>query len=213
MSLRFTKADELIIKQHRYLRPDDECYYLREYTIRGGFRISETNDLIHNFKREVKHRNKAPWRYKLEAIDQIAREFRDAFNRQWLEQATLIPVPPSKAKNDPEYDDRIVMLIKRICTGISGYDLREIIYQKGTRPPAHGSSHRPTPEDLVANYAVNRSLLSPPPKVIGVFDDVLVNGTNFRAMKKVLAGHFPGVRIIGFFIARGVHLDNHADGG
>jgi len=40
--------------------------------------------------------------------------------------------------------------------------------------------------------------------VIGLFDDVLTTGAHYRAASAVLQQAFPGVRIIGVFIARRV---------
>jgi hypothetical protein len=45
----------------------------------------------------------------------------------------------------------------------------------------------------------------PAPVRIGVVDDVLTLGAHFRAMKHVLQQRFPGVPVVGFFIARRVH--------
>jgi len=39
---------------------------------------------------------------------------------------------------------------------------------------------------------------------IGILDDVLTAGTHFRAMQTVLSDRFPGVPIIGLFVARRV---------
>jgi predicted amidophosphoribosyltransferase len=51
---------------------------------------------------------------------------------------------------------------------------------------------------------VDASLKAPPPSVIGLFDDMLTTGAHFRASEAVLQKAFPGVRIIGLFIARRV---------
>ncbi len=41
-------------------------------------------------------------------------------------------------------------------------------------------------------------------QVIGLFDDVLKTGAHYRAASAVLRQAFPGVRVIGLFIARRV---------
>ncbi|QXP89654.1 hypothetical protein [Methylococcus capsulatus] len=46
--------------------------------------------------------------------------------------------------------------------------------------------------------------IEPPPKVIGLFDDVLTTGAHFKATQSMLQETFPGVRVIGLFIARRV---------
>jgi predicted amidophosphoribosyltransferase len=47
-------------------------------------------------------------------------------------------------------------------------------------------------------------LRNPPPQAIGLFDDVLTTGAHFRAASNILQKAFPGVRVIGVFIARRV---------
>lgn len=44
----------------------------------------------------------------------------------------------------------------------------------------------------------------PPPRAIGIFDDVLTAGTHFRAMDTILRARFPNVPITGIFLARRV---------
>jgi hypothetical protein len=43
-----------------------------------------------------------------------------------------------------------------------------------------------------------------PPRAIGLFDDVLATGAHYRASSGLLKAAFPGVCVIGFFIARRV---------
>src|SRR5262245_44090882 len=104
---RLTAIDELIRPDHSYLEANDECYFLWEYTARKGFGFSETNGLIHNFKKSMDRRGKPEWRYKDKAIKRAAAAFWQTANKPFLRTATLVPIPPSKAKSDPMYDDRI----------------------------------------------------------------------------------------------------------
>jgi pyrimidine operon attenuation protein/uracil phosphoribosyltransferase len=61
-----------------------------------------------------------------------------------------------------------------------------------------------SPKELEENYYIN----SPNPDIefdeIWLFDDVLRNGTHYRAAHNILTCHFPNVKIVGFFIARSV---------
>ena len=68
----------------------------------------------------------------------------------------------------------------------------------------HDQENRPTPEQIQANYAIDHTLQDPDPRVIGLFDDVLTTGAHFRAASAALQQSFPGVRVIGLFIARRV---------
>jgi hypothetical protein len=53
-------------------------------------------------------------------------------------------------------------------------------------------------------YGIDEAKAAPAPQAIAVVDDVLTNGTHFRAMKAILKDRFPGVSVVGMFIARRV---------
>jgi predicted amidophosphoribosyltransferase len=200
---RLTKIDQLALPDHFYLTAADDCYFLGEYTARKGFAFSATNQLVLNFKKSVAVRNTAQWRHKEQAIGQAATAFRTALNEEWLNVATLVPVPPSKAKADPLYDDRLVRML-RAMRAQPALDVRELIVQRVSTNPVHDRQQRPRPEELEANYGIDNDLTNPAPQVIGLFDDVLTTGAHYRAALNVLHRAFPGVRIIGLFIARRV---------
>jgi hypothetical protein len=200
---RLTKIDDLARPDHFYLTAADEYYFLGEYTARKGYAFSATNQLILNFKKPMTVRNTAQWRYKEKAIDEAAAAFRAALNDEWLDSATLVPVPPSKAKNDALYDDRLVRMLRGIRAQ-PALDVRELVVQRASTAAVHDQENRPTPEQIQANYAIDHTLQDPDPRVIGLFDDVLTTGAHFRAASAALQQSFPGVRVIGLFIARRV---------
>jgi hypothetical protein len=200
---RLTKIDDLARPDHFYLTPGDDCYFLGEYTARKGYAFSATNQLVLNFKKSLNTRHTAQWRYKEQAISDAATAFRAALNDDWLNTATLVPVPPSKAKNDALYDDRLVRMLRNI-RGQPHLDVRELVLQRTSTAAVHDLENRPTPEEILANYDADDALRSPAPQVIGLFDDVLTTGAHFRAASAVLQQAFPAVRVIGLFIARRV---------
>jgi hypothetical protein len=200
---RLTKIDELALPDHFYLTPADDCYFLGEYSARKGYAFSATNQLVLNFKKSMDKQNTQQWRYKEQAIGEAAAAFRAALTEDWLNIATLIPVPPSKAKDNAFYDDRIVRMLRSIRSEPS-LDVRELINQRTSTAAAHDQEQRPTPDEIQANYAIEEVLRNPAPQVIGLFDDVLTTGAHYRAASSALKQAFPEVRIIGFFIARRV---------
>jgi predicted amidophosphoribosyltransferase len=200
---RLTKIDDLIRPDHYYLTPDDDCYFLGEYTARKGYAFSATNQLVLNFKKSLKTRGAPQWRHKDRAIEEAASAFRASINAKWLNTATLVPVPPSKAKADPLYDNRLVRMLQAIRRQPS-LDVRELIVQRANMEAAHDQLTRPKPDEIEANYEIDANLCNPAPQIIGLFDDVLTTGAHFRAAANVLRGAFPDVRIIGVFIARRV---------
>lgn len=102
-----TKLDELYLHHHWYLSREDECYFSGEYTARRGYAYSETNGLISNLKKGVERRGLPEWRYKEQAIWLAAARLRESLSPAFLQSATVVPIPPSKAPTDLLYDDRM----------------------------------------------------------------------------------------------------------
>lgn len=199
MAKRIIKIDALTLPDHHYLDAQDICYYAGEYTAGEGHAYSDTNQLIHNFKKTVDKRGTAQWQYKERAILQAANIFRGAIKAD--AQITFVPIPPSKAKSDPMYDDRMLRLLQAVCSE-RRTDIRELVVQVQSVAAAHLSDRRPTPDELVANYQLDESLAEPIPTTIFVVDDVLTTGCHFKAVKCVLERRFPNASVIGLFIAR-----------
>jgi predicted amidophosphoribosyltransferase len=181
------------------LEGGDECHYLGEYTARKGFAHSETNNLILNLKKSIAVRGSAQWEYKQRAIMRAGITLRNALNPEWLDTATLVPIPPSKARDHALYDDRMLQVLRVIGTN---RDIRELIVQGASTDAAHESEHRPSPDEIAAIYQIDEALAQPAPTLIGVFDDVLTKGSHFKAAQRVLRDRFPGVPVCGIFIAR-----------
>ena len=197
----FTAIDDLLRPLYPHLTAADQCYFLREYTAGRGYAGSETNHLI--LKKPPDRRGKPEWRYKERAIEQVAREFRESVNLSALRRVTLVPMPPSKAKSDPRYDDRMLQVLQAV--DVEGQlDIRELLLCAESMPAAHATAARPTIAQLIANFIEDESLTHPEPRSIALVDDVLTTGAHFIAAKAVLAARFTGVPIRGLFIARRV---------
>jgi hypothetical protein len=200
----FTAIDDLLRPLYPHLTTADQCYFLREYTAGRGYAGSETNHLILNLKKPPNRRGRPEWRYKERAIEQVAREFRDSVNLSALRRVTLVPLPPSKAKSDPLYDDRMLQVLRAV--DVEGQlDIRELLLGAASMPAAHLTPHRPTVAQLIANFVVDDMLAEPAPSMIALVDDVLTTGAHFVAAKAVLAARFAHVPIRGLFVARRVH--------
>lgn len=204
-SSRFSLIDESNIGDHFHLESDDKCIFLYEYTSGKDYSFSTTNSLINNLKKSPSKRQTNPneFRHKGRAIRQCSSAISQGLNPAWLTEATLVPVPPSKAKTDPEYDDRIL----QVCNGIAAptpIDVRELVVQKQTIRAAHecDPGERPTVDEIADNYVIDEAVAAPAPKVLGIVDDVLTAGRHFKAMQRILQNRFPGVPIVGIFIAR-----------
>jgi predicted amidophosphoribosyltransferase len=197
---RVELVDDLHRKDHYYLSAQDACVYHGEYTAGEGYTFSKTNSLILNFKKGL---DKKGQQYKEQAIGQAAAIFRQAFSADKIKQLTFVPIPPSKKRTDPLYDDRMLRMLKLMCQGYES-DIRDLIIQKESYVPSHTmTGDRPTPDSLAANYVLDQNFLQPPRTMIVIFDDVLTTGAHFKAAQKILRTQFT-VPMIGAFIARRV---------
>lgn len=200
-----TQIDGLLLGGFAYLDNEDQCYFLRDYTARQTFAYSDTNSLISNLKKSPRLRGTAQWRHKEAAITRFAEELGESLSAQWLERTTLVPIPPSKTRSDPEYDDRMVRVLRRL-EGFRACDVREMIVQTRTVPAAHLSTLRPRPEELVGMYEIEEEATEPWPERIALVDDIITTGSHFKAAKTVLEGRFPSAEFFGIFWARTVRL-------
>ena len=197
---RFRLIDDSNIADHARLNSDDMCGYLFEYTSGKNYSFSSTNQLISNLKKKPSKKLKSPaeYRHKLQAISECSKWIGQALNGEWLRTATLVPVPPSKVKTDPEYDDRMA----QICKGINApftVDVRELVLQRESIRTAHGNPDcRPDVRELLDIYEIDEKKANPLPREIGIVDDVLTAGTHFKAMQKILQSRFPNVQFTGY---------------
>lgn len=207
MALRLCKIDDLLRSDHLYLTEDDHCFFFREYTANEGYDYGETNSLIQNFKKRLDKKGTSQWKYKGKAINKIAEEFRESLKAEWFEGYTLVPIPPSKSKEDPLYDDRMVQVLEIFGQELN-LDIRELILQRESTLPFHQITPRPPWEDLVDNYYIDENIANPEPKKVVLFDDLLTEGAHFKAAQNVLENRYPGIITRGVFIARRVYADS-----
>ena len=198
---RLTEVDDLTRPDHSHLTEDDHCYFIGEYTARQGFAYSATNNLILNFKKTLDRRGRPEWRYKEHALRTAAAAFRRALNPEALDRLTFVPVPPSKAKGDPLYDDRLMRMLRAIRPE-PPLDIRELIVQTQSTDAVHDREIRPRPEEIEALYRIDETLREPAPRLVAVVDDLLTTGAHFRAAKSILSARFPEIAVVGMFIAR-----------
>ena len=170
-----------------------------------------------NFKKKLDRKGQSDWQYKAAATQQIAQ----AFSRFWKwgelheqSRVALIPVPPSKARADAAYDARMYELLSAIATksGVN-LDIRDCLSFSGKYAASHESAARPSPADLCEELSFSNAIGRPSkqPGLIFLFDDMLTTGAHYVAASQVLAEHFPGVPIVGNFVARRIVPNPFAD--
>lgn len=200
--MRLSEIDDSNRADHTRLLVDDACLYLYEYTSGRDYSFSATNNLINNLKKKPTA-SAAQLRYKAGAITACSTDLRTALNPRWLDVATIVPIPGSKAANHPDVDNRMEQVARQIRPDL---DVRNLVTQAQSTNAAHevGIGDRVTVEELLELYSIDEAIAASAPQQIGILDDVLTAGTHFRAMKIKLGERFPGVTITGLFIARRV---------
>lgn len=199
---RILVIDPLTRPHHAHLADDDACYYFMNFTAHKGPTHSDANQLIYNFKKPVRYRGEHHYHYKGQAMRKVSELFQGQvipnFNLQWC---TLVPIPPSKAVDHPEYDDRMIRTLRHAFSE-PYHDVRELIFQNTSMVASHESPVRPTVQELSENLRIdNRQLPGLRPNVL-LFDDVITTGAHYVACRNLLLQTIPGVRIWGIFIAR-----------
>lgn len=209
---RLVQIDESLRADHYYLNETDECYYLGEYQPRGGYTAGRVNQLIFNFKKPVSRRGQHDYRYKEQAIQEVGRMLARVLGENSAARATIVPIPPSKACDHPDYDDRLVRALH--ASGLQ-LDVRSLMKINASTQAHHeyaDGERRPSPDVLKQNMSIDHSLLHIQPRAsIVLFDDVLTTGSHFRACKDLLQAQFSGARIVGLFIGRSQRPDPAAD--
>lgn len=206
--VKVLKIDELARNDHAYLTPDDSCYYLREYTSGKDYSFGQTNSLISNFKKSPLLRGQAQYQYKLQAIRQIVAELNAVVPVSALSGVTLVPIPPSKAKDDPEYDDRIQRVLEGFHKNDPAKEVRDLLTQKTSSRASHLTpGDRMRPEELMELYRIDRKALGKSRGAILLVDDLLTTGAHFRAAKLALQRVKADIWVGGLFIARRIFPD------
>lgn len=201
------RIDDLNRPQHAHLREDDSCYYFHEYIPTGGSApqyYSAASQLIINFK--IKPSENHRLHHKRDALNKCVKDFREALlpRLDVLGHGSIsfVPVPPSKMKGDPLYDDRVLSLARKVAEGTS-IQVAELIVQSESYMPSHLASGsggaRMQPSDLRRLYTLSGDV---PRSNVFVFDDVITAGSHFRACKDLLLESHPNIRVFGIFIAR-----------
>ena len=186
---------------HYHLQPDDRCLFFGEYTSRRGFDHGETNQLIANLQKPVSRAGRPDYRYKEEAIARIAAAIRGASGKAVRGEVVLIPAPPSKPRGHPDYDDRLERIARKVSATADGRCLLETVE---AREQAKRAEHHPTIDALAASMRVVAELLDPKPAAVVLLDDVITNGTTFKAAQRLLRPHLGEVKLVGLFVARRV---------
>jgi hypothetical protein len=198
MTLRWLLLDETIQDPPVYIKPpDDRCYYAREYISKGGFKSSEANQLISNFKKSPDRRGKPEWHYKEQAIRQFAEELSDLLGKGCI----VSHIPSSKAKDDPEYDSRLEDTLDQLGKIRSDLRIVEAITLPESMDAYHtGGTHTRHPDEIYEK--IRWKGLPTGANHVVLIDDLVTSGAHFKACKRLILERSPGIEVIGAFWAK-----------
>lgn len=195
-----TKIDETTIADHTFICEDDNCYFSHTYTAYKEPWYNSTNQLIYNFKISPSKKGTPQWKHKSRAVHKVADLLKNSVNPDNLKKVTLVPIPPSKKKGDPEYDDRMTAALNLAFNGNA--DVRELLIQKESKVSSHKSHVRPSINELFDNLKIDKKLSKELKKNIILVDDVITTGAHFKACEKKIKEKFPNINVLGLFVAR-----------
>lgn len=208
MTKSFTELKQEDLIEHNNLDIDDSIFHLEYYESGGTFQESTGNNLIINLKKRIDKKGESDWIHKKKAIRSIAVKIAEELNsgsENAYRRIYWIPVPPSKMKTDPMYDDRvyqILVLSQAVCND-DRHLVADVIYQKESREPFTAAKSTRSVEDLLSNYEMNDiPNYNPETDLIVIFDDVLTSGCHFKAVKSKILGRYSNAKIRGIFVAR-----------
>ena len=200
---------------HFFLEKTDYCFFCLEYIRRASYQKSYANSFIKNFKKPVNRKGQTDYKYKEKAINTAI----ENFTRLLLNQSgILVPTPPSKTRQHPDYDDRMARTVqgveKRIEEKQGNKRLKaiELVKQTIDMIPSSVSEKRPPISELLKGYRIQEDVSKETldeisEQVIFIMDDMLTTGRHFKAMQQTIAPICRGP-IIGIFLARRIVDDN-----
>jgi hypothetical protein len=196
------KIDDVVLPDHHFLTGEDLCFYLLNYKPNSGFEGGATNSMILNFKKSLERQPHPDYYYKGVAITQISGMLaRYVIPTLDLANSTLIPIPPSKTKQNPLFDNRMTLALQRGCRGRNP-DIRELLIALQDSQPIHISDNYRDPEALYDNLGIDPTLTAGLRNNVILFDDVITTGAHYLACKRRLLELNPDLNISGIFVAR-----------
>lgn len=201
--MKLNSIDSSNMDNHKDLEETDNCFYWCEYTAQKKYNFSEANQLLVNLKKCVSHKSESQYSYKTKAIQTCASYFQGL---NWS-KFSIIPIPPSKKRSDPLYDDRLLQVLTIANKSLPlefQFDIKDIIIQNESYQASHQSSKRPSSSELRERYKLKNVKSNQFRENLIIFDDILTVGSHYKAVKSLLKEAYPKKKIYGLFIARSI---------
>ncbi|MBD1997310.1 hypothetical protein H6G00_11835 [Leptolyngbya sp. FACHB-541] len=207
--IRWRKTDASDWLQHC---PEHESFYLvygRIYTPGEGYSFSETNNLISNLKASPQQQQRL--RYKRLAMEKFAAEVIDLFTDGLKKTSSLVlvPMPPSKAKDHPDYDNRIEVVAQRVAEAFENIVCLPLLVTIESHEGYHTSGASREAEDIYNSIAVDEEITGyySEGSTFVILDDILTSGAHYAAARRKLLERFSNTEVKGLFWAKSQYMD------
>ena len=137
--------------------------------------------------------------YKSQAVRYAAQALSVLIPGDWRANGTFVPIPPSRVKDDPDHDPRVLAVLQAVNPAPA--DVRGLVL---LRENAEAKAKNVSPHERAANYEINDGETNPEPEHLIIFDDVLAGASHFKATKMVLQARFQNATVTGLFLARSI---------
>ena len=192
-------------RDRRFIDPEEHSiFFLRQYISGGGYDKSETNQLILNLKKSP-NVPRGQLYYKNQAIEKFASELQRLIGKT-KQRAAVTWIPTSKAKSDPEHDNRLYQVVSRACAGIPNLIPTELFISKSTVASLHNGGER-NPINISRNWDICDADLGGC-KGVYIIDDVLTTGSSMRAAIDLTRENFDNISVAGIVWAFAVDDPN-----
>ena len=179
-----------------------KCFYARDYVSRGGYKASEANNLVGNFKIEPRYSGTPRWRHKRSAANQFATELSSLLP----DGISVAAISPCKTVDHEEYDPRFDFMFERLETLRPDISVCAPIIRSVSVEPAHKSKHRPSTDEILESLEYVGFDGDAPPRV-ALIDDLITTGKHFMACRQLLQETEPEIAVFGVFWARVIWSD------
>ena len=201
---RWRRTDDSVWLYNCPEHKDLNLIYGRIYTVGEGYQFSDTNQQISNLK--IKPSETQRLRWKRAAIKKFADELTALLKANIPEDRSmaLIPIPPSKTSRHPDYDDRLLQVVKTVAANLSTVRCWPVLECTVDRESLHsGGAHR-TVQEVYKSIGINEAIFSNrnENEILCLLDDVLTSGASFSAARNKLLERFPGKKVSGIFWAK-----------
>ena len=210
---RWRRADESDVLLHCPDHSRKNIFYARVYTSRQGFAYSDTNQLILNLKIEPSQRHRL--NYKNDAIGRFSSEVAEFLNRSQDTTRTkiIVPMPPSKAQGDPEYDDRVQQAAARIQQTCPNYRVVPLLHAPRSMAASHSSDTERSADEIHRWLAIDETACSglPSNPIVVILDDIITSGSHYEGARRRVLDRFPDALVVGVFWAKSRNPDAASD--